>query len=112
MSAYSLNIPMEFATNSRVPVKREIFKLHEKNDFVKVSKNLARYRSEIILLDRQNNYVRHSSWLLECQNLLQYYSLCSNVLHNYFDNPTKLFSDLHLNLLVKFLDTSTKSSMY
>jgi len=28
-----------------------------------------------------------------------------SVLHNYFDGPTKLFSDLYL---VKFLDTSAK----
>jgi len=28
-----------------------------------------------------------------------------SVLHNYFDSPTKLFSDLYL---VKFLDTSMK----
>jgi len=28
------------------------------------------------------------------------------VLHNYFDSPTKLFSDLYL---AKFLDTSAKS---
>jgi len=30
-----------------------------------------------------------------------------NVLHNYFNNPTNLFSDLYL---VKFLDTSAKPS--
>jgi len=31
--------------------------------------------------------------------------------HNYFDNPTKLFSDLFSDLqyVAKFLDTSTKS---
>jgi len=30
----------------------------------------------------------------------------SSVLHNYFDNPRKLFSDLHL---AKFLDTLAES---
>jgi len=37
--------------------------------------------------------------LLECQNFLQDCSLCLSILHNYFDSPTKLFSDL-----IKFLD--------
>jgi len=32
------------------------------------------------------------------------FSSCLNFLHNYFDGPTKLFSDLYL-----FLHTSTKS---
>jgi len=32
-------------------------------------------------------------------------SSCLSVLHNYFDDPTKLFSDLYL---AKFLDTSAK----
>jgi len=40
---------------------------------------------KIILLDDQNNYVGRSSWLLDCQNFLQHCSLCSSVLHNYFD---------------------------
>jgi len=40
---------------------------HEKNGFVEVSKNLARYADvKIIVLDCQNNYVERSSWLLEC----------------------------------------------
>jgi len=53
-----------------------IKKLHGKNGFVAVSKNLARYKFEIIFiaryrlkiifcLDHQNNDVRHSNWLLE-----------------------------------------------
>jgi len=54
----------------------------------------------------QNNYVEHSSWLLEYQNLLQYCSSYLNFPHNYFDGSTKLFSDLYLS---KFLDTLTKS---
>jgi len=54
---------------------------------------------KIILLDRQH-YVGSSSWLLEYQNFLQHCS-CLSVLHNYFDSPIKLFSDLYL---AKFLD--------
>jgi len=39
---------------------------------------------------------------------MQSCSLCVNV-HNYFDGPTKLFLDLYLYLVAKFLDTSTKT---
>jgi len=35
--------------------------LHWKNDFAEVSKNLAKYRSERILSNHQNNYVGNSS---------------------------------------------------
>jgi len=38
-----------------------MFYTNEKNDFAKVSENLVRYKLKIILLDFQNNYVRHSS---------------------------------------------------
>jgi len=31
-----------------------------------------------------------------------------NVLHNYFDNSIKLFLDLYLKSIAKFLDTSAK----
>jgi len=75
---------------------------HEKN-FVEVSESLTGNRSENNL-DRENNYAGCSNWLLECQNFLQYCSLCLSVLHNDFDSLTKLFSDL-----AKFLDTSAKS---
>jgi len=44
--------------------------------------------------------------LLEYQNFLQHYSSCLSFLHNYFDAPTKLFSDFYLPT---FLDTSAKS---
>jgi len=54
-----------------------------------------------IILFIQNNYERR--WLLECQNFLQHHIF---FLHNYFDGPTKLFSDLYLP---KFLDTSATS---
>jgi len=53
-------------------------------------------------LDQQNHYV---SWLIECQNFLQYCLLCLRILNN-FDNPTKLFSNPYL---AKFLNTSTNS---
>jgi len=49
-----------------------------------------------IFLNRQNNYVGYLNWLLECQNFLQHCHQRLSVLHNYFDNPTKLFSDLYL----------------
>jgi len=34
---------------------------HRNNDFSALLKNLARYRSEKIILDYQNNYVERSS---------------------------------------------------
>jgi len=37
--------------------------------------------------------------------LIRHCQKCLSVLHDYFDGPTKLFSDLYP---VKFLDTSTK----
>jgi len=48
---------------------------------------------KIIVLYYQNIYIEFSS--LECQNFLQHYSLCLNILHNHF-GPTKLFWKLHL----------------
>jgi hypothetical protein len=59
----------------------------------------------MLLLNHQNNYIGRSSWLLRCQNFLQC-SLCLNILHNNFDDPTKLFLNLYP---AKFLDTSAKS---
>jgi len=56
---------------------------------------------KIILLDHQNNHVKISS--IAAKNF--HISDSLNVLHNYFDSPTKLMSDLHS---AKFLDTSTK----
>jgi len=47
---------------------------------------------------------------MEICNKYKNFLLCHSrlsVLHNYFDCPTKLFSDLYL---AKFLDTSTKPS--
>jgi len=70
------------------------------NDFAELISKF-RYRSEVILLNYQNNYVERSNWLLKnvktfC-SIFAHHSL--NFLHNYFDQ--KLF-------LTKFLDTSAK----
>ena len=59
--------------------------LHEKSDFAKILKNLAKYRSK-------NNFVDLKSLcrilkLLKCQNnFLLHCSSCLRFLHNYFDN--------------------------
>jgi len=80
---------------------------HKKNGFAEVSKNLQLdIDLKIILINYQNNYVGHSNWLLEYENLLQHCLSCLSSLHNYFDVPTKLFSDL---CLIKFLDLSKSS---
>jgi len=47
-----------------------IMKLHEKNDFAEVSKNLTRYL-KIILSNRQNNYVENSS-MVSCKKFLAF----------------------------------------
>jgi len=52
-----------------------------------------------------NSYVGRSHWLLEYQNILRHCRKYLGVLHNYFDSPTKLSSDLYP---AKFLDTPTK----
>jgi len=68
--------------------------LHKKNCLLKDLKKLEVSKNNFI--EYQNNYTgKHSG----------NYSL--NVEHNYFDDSTKLFSDLYLT---KFLDTSIKSS--
>jgi len=57
-----------------------------------------------IILLKQNNYVGNSSMMNNtAKNLTSSTSL--SVLHNYFDDPAKLFSDLYL---AKFLDISAK----
>ena len=76
---------------------------HRKNEFAKVAKNLSRsnilsdINLKIILLAHQNNlkqnYVGHSNWLLSMSKLYCS-SSCLKFLRNYFDGPTKLFSDL------------------
>jgi len=55
-------------------------KLHGKNDFAEVSKNLARYRSKN--KNRQNNYVGRSSWS-NVKTCLQHFHQRLSVLHNY-----------------------------
>jgi len=79
--------------------------------FAEISQNLVRYRSEInnFIRNYQNNYVGCSSWLLECHNFLRHCLSCLDFLHNYFDDSTKLFSDLYL--LKKLLDSSANSSV-
>jgi len=53
--------------------------IHGKNGFADVSKNLARYSLEIILLDHQNNYVEY---------------------FNIFDNAEKCFNILATSLKI------------
>jgi len=48
-----------------------------------------------MLLNYQNNYVECLNQLLEYQNLLQHCSLFLSFQQNYFDGPTKFFSDLY-----------------
>jgi len=65
-----------------------------------------------IILDHQNNYVRFKLVTRTSINSLQHsimHSSCSNVLYNYFDGPTKLFSDLNL---IKFLDTQQQNHSF
>jgi len=56
----------------------------EKDGFVELFKNLVRYRSEDNFIELLN-YVRCLNYLLECQNFLQYHSLCLRFLRIYFD---------------------------
>jgi len=65
--------------------------IYRKNDFAEVSKNLVDTDLKIIL-NHQNIYVGCSNWRLECYNFLQHCRQCLNILHNYFNDPTKLFS--------------------
>jgi len=66
-----------------------------KNGFAEVSKNLVKYKSE-------SNFV----WTIKIMwNEFKGSQKCLSILHNYFNEPIKLFSDLYA---AKFLDTSTK----
>jgi len=57
---------------------------------------------KIILLDYQN-YFDAQTFLQFCKKILTFQQpIWAYILHNYFDSPTELFSDLYL---VKFLDT-------
>jgi len=75
-----------------------LVRCHGKNSFAEISKNLDRYGSENNFVC-QNNYVKHSKWLLKHYNFLQHYYQCLSILHNFFNDPTKL---------AKFLDISAK----
>jgi len=69
-----------------------------------ISNNLTRYRSENkILLNPQNNYVEHSN--RQCCKKFDILAISLGVLHNYFGDLTKLFSNLYL---VKCLHISAK----
>jgi len=57
------------------------------------------------LFNHQNNYVENSSIIRKVIKSFDILTISLSVLHNYFDDATKLFSDLHL---AKFLDTSVK----
>jgi len=60
-------------------------------------------------LDHQNNYLELSRTLKLVTRMSKFFAVlssCLSILHNYFDDPTKLFSDLHVG---KFLDTSVKN---
>ena len=63
---------------------------------------------KLILLHHQNNLnVGNSSIMSNAAKSFSYsVATCLSVLHNYFDGPTKLFSDMYL---AKFSDTSAKS---
>ena len=81
-----------------------------KNDFADVSRNFVRFKSENNF--RPSNYVRFKLVTRTSINSLQHsimHSSCSNVLYNYFDGPTKLFSDLNL---IKFLDTQQQNHSF
>jgi len=76
--------------------------IYGKNDFVEISKNFARCRLKIILLDHLNNIIRlNVDKTIKSFNII---AISLNILHNYYD--TKLFLDLYLTT---FLDTSVKS---
>jgi len=66
---------------------------HEKIDFVlKYIKILLNIDLKIILLDCQN--VRCLDIMSNAAKNFDILATSLNVLHNYFDSPTKLFSDL------------------
>jgi len=73
----------------------------EGNGFAEVSKNLARYRSENnfvgfvkIIVERLRTF---KTLMIMLQRILIDILATSLSVHNYFDGPTKLSSDLYLN---------------
>jgi len=71
--------------------------IHTEKMVAKVSKILLDTDLKIILLDHQNNYVHRLNLVLK------HFAALPNLsdVHNYFDGPTKLFSNLYP---AKFLD--------
>jgi len=66
-----------------------------KNDFVEISKNLVGEREKEIKRKRyKNNFVRSLKYYVRNSSTIS--NVAKFFLHNYFDSPTKLFSDLCL----------------
>jgi len=59
---------------------------------------------KITLLGHQNYYVGHSSIMNSAAKSFDILAISLSILHDHFDDLTKLFSDLYL-YLAKFLDT-------
>ena len=72
--------------------------LHGNNDFLKISENLGRYSFEN---SWKNNYIGNSN-MTNTVTSFDILPINLDVLHNYFENPIKLFSDPYL---AKFLNT-------
>jgi len=71
--------------------------MHEKNIFAEESKILAGYRSKnkFFLLNYQNNYIDRSNYN-SCYIISKFFAvLVLRFQQNYFDDPSKLFSDLY-----------------
>jgi len=65
--------------------------LHEKNDFADESKILLDIDQKIILLGHQNNFVGTLKIVSNAAKNFDISATGLSVLHNYFDNSTKLF---------------------
>jgi len=78
----------------------------EKTVLLKISKNLARYKSENNISWIKIIYIRRLSIMSNASKNFDQFSNQLSVLHNYFDGLTKLFSDLYL---AKLLHISAKS---
>ena len=66
------------------------------NDFAEIPENLNT-DLKIIFLDYQNNYPENSSRMSNAASFNIRVAKSLSVLHNYFDNPTKLFLNLYLH---------------
>jgi len=65
-------------------------KLHGKNDFAEGSKILLDTDLKIILLDHQNNFIGTLKIMSNSVKNFDILATSLSVLHNYFDNSTKL----------------------